>query len=214
MQIARQVVVGSVFHTSLSKASLGRHFEGWSMLGGLSRRLLLSAARSSSISEGCVGLGCRLMATRSADPTPSAASPDLVAAINDSKLLRTQCYVGGDWIDSSSGHTLEVGVSLGAATGRRQGGGGGAGGTDELELLFCPPPAPVRPPARSSTLPPARPLPRCRCVVPMRRGPPSRRRPRSLRRGAGAPARSAPPSCAGASHSLPAAANLLLAAGC
>ena len=46
------------------------------------------------------GLSARTMGSR--------AKEELVAQISDAKLLRTQCYVGGQWIEASDGGKLEV----------------------------------------------------------------------------------------------------------
>lgn len=50
-------------------------------------------------SWGAGGLAARLLST---------AAPDSASQLSDPKLLRTQCYVGGGWIDAASGEVIEV----------------------------------------------------------------------------------------------------------
>jgi hypothetical protein len=52
-----------------------------------------------------------VQATLASTP-PCGPSPDLSAEIKDSKLLRTQNYVGGQWIEAADGRQLEVRAQL------------------------------------------------------------------------------------------------------
>lgn len=81
-------------------------------LFGGTRRLLLSAASVSTpvlaaVSESRLSPHLAALATLASTP-PCGPSPDLSAEIKDSKLLRTQNYVGGQWIEAADGRQLEV----------------------------------------------------------------------------------------------------------
>ena len=55
------------------------------------------------------GFAARTMASRAKEElVPCAPSPELAGQISDASLLRTQCYVGGQWIEASDGGKLEV----------------------------------------------------------------------------------------------------------
>ena len=55
------------------------------------------------------GFAARTMGSRAKEElVPCAPSPELAGQISDASLLRTQCYVGGQWIEASDGGKLEV----------------------------------------------------------------------------------------------------------
>jgi hypothetical protein len=84
------------------------------------RRLLVSAAATAPGPGAIAGLRAsfaapsastippRFVSGLASDPQPCAPAPDLVGQIQDSTLLKTQCYVGGQWIEAADGRQLEV----------------------------------------------------------------------------------------------------------
>ncbi|PSC68568.1 succinate-semialdehyde dehydrogenase [Micractinium conductrix] len=80
----------------------------------MSRRAVATlAGRLPQVSAAAqAALGGVRQASSTAHP---AVEPDVLAHLSDTGLLRTQCYVGGQWIDASDGATLEV---LDPSTGR------------------------------------------------------------------------------------------------
>lgn len=80
-------------------------------MSALSRALAVTGARAARPITWASSLR-----TVSVQPmSTAAAEPDVFGHLQDTSLLRTQCYVGGQWIDASDGGTLEV---LDPATGR------------------------------------------------------------------------------------------------
>lgn len=73
----------------------------------MSRRAVATlAGRLPQVSAAAqAALGGVRQASSTAHP---AVEPDVLAHLSDTGLLRTQCYVGGQWIDASDGATLEV----------------------------------------------------------------------------------------------------------